>query len=59
MGGQLCRIRTTTVVRDMDFALAGKDTLMYLLSRPPGSNLINLLNNCYGGSYVHSATSTL
>ena len=26
MGGQLCRIRTTTVVRDMDFALAGKDT---------------------------------
>ena len=47
------------VVRDMDFALAGNDALMYVLSQPAGLSLIPLLGNCYGGLYVLSTTSTL
>lgn len=55
-------LRTTMIVRDMDFmatALAGSDTLMYVLSQPSRLKLIPLLSNYYGGLCVQSATTTL
>lgn len=55
-------LRTTIIVRDMDFmatALAGNDTLMYVLSQPSRLKLIPLLSNYYGGLCVKSATTAL
>lgn len=50
------------IVRDMDFmatALAGNDTLMYVLSQPSRLKFIPLLSNYYGGLCVKSATTAL
>ena len=62
MGKQLCCMRTTMVVRDMDFmatALAGNEAPMYVLSQPSRLKLIPLLSNYYGGLCVQSVTTAL
>ena len=59
---QLCCMRTTMIVRDVDFmatALAGNDASMYVLSQPSRLKLIPLLSNYYGRLCVQSATTAL